>query len=74
MDDYKGPVRWHICFNFTILRSISYGLDIYTRKNPIPVKKYNQKDKPKEIDPNSHIKVNNIFCNKIKNTYLLGHE
>ncbi|KAK1301266.1 hypothetical protein QJS10_CPB12g00973 [Acorus calamus] len=27
MDNYRGTFRWHICFNFVILRMISFGYD-----------------------------------------------
>ncbi|XP_042476541.1 membrane-bound O-acyltransferase gup1 isoform X3 [Macadamia integrifolia] len=29
LDNYRGTFRWHICFNFVILRMISYGYDYY---------------------------------------------
>lgn len=27
LDDYRGTFRWHICFNFVVLRMISFGYD-----------------------------------------------
>ncbi|KAK9146341.1 hypothetical protein Sjap_006244 [Stephania japonica] len=29
LDNYRGTFRWHICFNFVILRMISFGYDYY---------------------------------------------
>lgn len=29
LDNYRGTFRWHICFNFVILRMISFGCDYY---------------------------------------------
>ncbi|XP_043724397.1 membrane-bound O-acyltransferase gup1 isoform X3 [Telopea speciosissima] len=29
LDSYRGTFRWHVCFNFVILRMISYGCDYY---------------------------------------------
>lgn len=38
LDGHRGPVRWHICFNLTTLRMLSYGLDLHwaRRKGPAP--------------------------------------
>ncbi|KAM7470144.1 hypothetical protein LguiA_008327 [Lonicera macranthoides] len=29
LDNFRGTFRWHICFNFVILRMISFGLDYH---------------------------------------------
>ncbi|KAH7674993.1 hypothetical protein IHE45_08G109000 [Dioscorea alata] len=29
LDSYRGTFRWHVCFNFVILRMISFGLDYH---------------------------------------------
>ncbi|XP_055834057.1 membrane-bound O-acyltransferase gup1 [Solanum dulcamara] len=29
LDNYRGTFRWHICFNFVILRMISFGYDYH---------------------------------------------
>ncbi|XP_045796621.1 membrane-bound O-acyltransferase gup1-like isoform X2 [Trifolium pratense] len=29
LDKYRGSFRWHICFNFVVLRMISFGLDYH---------------------------------------------
>ncbi|KAK4263818.1 hypothetical protein QN277_029185 [Acacia crassicarpa] len=29
LDNYRGTFRWHICFNFVVLRMISFGLDYH---------------------------------------------
>ena len=29
LDDWEGPVRWHVGFNLVILRMLSYGLDAH---------------------------------------------
>ncbi|GAU14815.1 hypothetical protein TSUD_50270 [Trifolium subterraneum] len=29
LDNYRGSFRWHICFNFVVLRMISFGLDYH---------------------------------------------
>ncbi|XP_010276194.1 PREDICTED: putative membrane-bound O-acyltransferase C24H6.01c isoform X2 [Nelumbo nucifera] len=29
LDNYRGTFRWHICFNFVVLRMISFGYDYY---------------------------------------------
>ncbi|KAH9318920.1 hypothetical protein KI387_020689, partial [Taxus chinensis] len=29
LDDYRGTFRWHICFNFVMLRMLSFGLDYH---------------------------------------------
>ncbi|KAI3990208.1 hypothetical protein MKX01_029186 [Papaver californicum] len=29
LDNYRGNFRWHICFNFVVLRMISFGYDYY---------------------------------------------
>ncbi|XP_044480806.1 membrane-bound O-acyltransferase gup1-like [Mangifera indica] len=29
LDNFRGTFRWHICFNFVILRMISFGYDYY---------------------------------------------
>ncbi|PIA26967.1 hypothetical protein AQUCO_08400021v1 [Aquilegia coerulea] len=40
LDSYRGSFRWHICFNFVILRMISFGYDYYwAHQNP----RYDQK-------------------------------
>ncbi|KAL5140139.1 putative membrane-bound O-acyltransferase [Glycine soja] len=29
LDNYRGSFRWHICFNFVVLRMISFGFDFH---------------------------------------------
>ncbi|XP_061339454.1 membrane-bound O-acyltransferase gup1 isoform X2 [Gastrolobium bilobum] len=29
LDNYRGSFRWHICFNFVVLRMISFGFDYH---------------------------------------------
>ncbi|KAH6554962.1 hypothetical protein KP509_1Z293500 [Ceratopteris richardii] len=29
LDNYRGAQRWHICFNFVMLRMISFGIDYH---------------------------------------------
>ncbi|KAL6552315.1 hypothetical protein OROHE_007679 [Orobanche hederae] len=29
LDDFRGTFRWHICFNFVVLRMISFGCDYH---------------------------------------------
>lgn len=29
LDNYRGTFRWHICFNFVMLRMLSFGLDYH---------------------------------------------
>lgn len=36
LDNYRGTFRWHICFNFVILRMISFGYDYHwARQDPL---------------------------------------
>ncbi|XP_051229565.1 membrane-bound O-acyltransferase gup1 [Lolium perenne] len=35
LDNYRGTFRWHICFNFVVLRMISFGCDYcWTLRSP----------------------------------------
>ena len=29
LDGYRGVMRWHICYNLTVLRMLSFGLDLH---------------------------------------------
>ncbi|XP_078156795.1 MBOAT (membrane bound O-acyl transferase) family protein [Carex rostrata] len=45
LDNYRGTFRWHICFNFVVLRMISFGWDYYAAFNrrPFDLKKHMQR-------------------------------
>ncbi|KAJ3681384.1 hypothetical protein LUZ60_015873 [Juncus effusus] len=45
LDNYRGTFRWHICFNFVVLRMISYGCDYYWAfsRRPFDLKKHMQR-------------------------------
>lgn len=45
LDNFRGTFRWHICFNFVVLRMISFGYDYHWayRKSPIDQKKHIQR-------------------------------
>ncbi|KAG9457793.1 hypothetical protein H6P81_002301 [Aristolochia fimbriata] len=47
LDNYRGTFRWHICFNFVILRMISFGCDYHWA---LKVARFNEKDKPANCD------------------------
>ncbi|XP_068658953.1 membrane-bound O-acyltransferase gup1 isoform X2 [Aristolochia californica] len=47
LDNYRGTFRWHICFNFVILRMISFGCDYQWAHQ---VSHFNEKDKPANSD------------------------
>lgn len=32
LDGDQGPIRWHICFNLTILRMISFSMDLHWKR------------------------------------------
>nr|DAD43902.1 TPA_asm: hypothetical protein HUJ06_002132 [Nelumbo nucifera] len=49
LDNYRGTFRWHICFNFVVLRMISFGYDYYRacrdyhfdeEERRLPIKKF----------------------------------
>lgn len=43
LDKFRGTFRWHICFNFVVLRMISFGYDYHWSKQ------YNRFDQKKHI-------------------------
>ncbi|KAG9138722.1 hypothetical protein Leryth_021032 [Lithospermum erythrorhizon] len=61
LDRHRGTFRWHICFNFVVLRMISFGYD------------YHWGDQYSRIDEEKHARRCNI-CSSGKTCYLLLQE
>ncbi|KAI5658296.1 hypothetical protein M9H77_27089 [Catharanthus roseus] len=61
LDKFRGTFRWHICFNFVVLRMISFGYDYHWAEQ------YNRFDQKK------HIQRCDI-CSSGKTCYLLLQE
>ncbi|RAL52736.1 hypothetical protein DM860_007504 [Cuscuta australis] len=61
LDNYRGTVRWHICFNFVVLRMLSFGYD------------YHWAGKSKHFDEEKHLqRCEN--CSSGRTCYLLLQE
>ncbi|KAI3445500.1 hypothetical protein Pfo_002165 [Paulownia fortunei] len=61
LDNFRGTFRWHICFNFVVLRMISFGFDYHWADQ------YNRFDLKKHIQRCDH-------CSSGKTCYLLLQE
>ncbi|PIN08206.1 Acyltransferase [Handroanthus impetiginosus] len=61
LDNFRGTFRWHICFNFVVLRMISFGYDYHWADQ------YNRFDQKKHIQRCDH-------CSSGKACYLLLQE
>ncbi|XP_073023369.1 membrane-bound O-acyltransferase gup1 isoform X1 [Primulina eburnea] len=61
LDNFRGTFRWHICFNFVVLRMISFGYDYHWAEQ------YNRFDKKKHIQHCDH-------CSLGKTCYLFLQE
>ncbi|XP_051146825.1 membrane-bound O-acyltransferase gup1 [Andrographis paniculata] len=61
LDNFRGTFRWHICFNFVVLRMISFGYD------------YHWADQCHRIDEEKHIQRCS-YCSSSKTCYLLLQE
>ncbi|XP_015953609.1 membrane-bound O-acyltransferase gup1 [Arachis duranensis] len=56
LDNFRGTFRWHICFNFVVLRMISFGFD------------YHWRDQDSHFDMEKHCKRCHI-CKSGKSCY-----
>ncbi|XP_057786542.1 uncharacterized protein LOC131003987 isoform X1 [Salvia miltiorrhiza] len=61
LDDFRGTFRWHICFNFVVLRMISFGHDYHWTDQ------YSGSDHKKHIQRCDH-------CSTGKTCYLVLQE
>ncbi|KAM7481876.1 hypothetical protein LguiB_006459 [Lonicera macranthoides] len=61
LDNFRGTFRWHICFNFVVLRMISFGYD------------YHWEDHTSRINLKKHSQQCN-HCSSGKTCYLLLQE
>ncbi|KAL0384703.1 UNVERIFIED_CONTAM: Nuclear pore complex protein B [Sesamum radiatum] len=61
LDNFRGTFRWHICFNFVVLRMISFGCDYHWADQ------YNQFDQKRHIQRCDH-------CSSGKTCYLILQE
>lgn len=61
LDNFRGTFRWHICFNFVVLRMISFGYD------------YHWADQYNRFDQKKHIQ-RCVYCSSGKTCYLLLQE
>ncbi|KAK4402072.1 putative membrane-bound O-acyltransferase C24H6.01c [Sesamum angolense] len=61
LDNFRGTFRWHICFNFVVLRMISFGYDYHWADQ------YNQFDQKRHIQRCDH-------CSSGKTCYLFLQE
>ncbi|KAL0289610.1 UNVERIFIED_CONTAM: Flap endonuclease 1 [Sesamum calycinum] len=61
LDNFRGTFRWHICFNFVVLRMISFGYDYHWADQ------YNQFDQKRHIQRCDH-------CSSGKTCYLILQE
>ncbi|XP_019191131.1 PREDICTED: putative membrane-bound O-acyltransferase C24H6.01c isoform X1 [Ipomoea nil] len=61
LDNYRGTFRWHICFNFVVLRMLSFGYD------------YHWADRSNRFDKEKHLqRCDN--CSSGRTCYLLLQE
>ncbi|KAL8527594.1 hypothetical protein ACS0TY_005448 [Phlomoides rotata] len=51
LDNFRGTFRWHICFNFVVLRMISFGYDYHWTDQ------YNRFDQKKHIQLCDHCSI-----------------
>nr|XP_023885583.1 putative membrane-bound O-acyltransferase C24H6.01c isoform X1 [Quercus suber]XP_023885584.1 putative membrane-bound O-acyltransferase C24H6.01c isoform X2 [Quercus suber] len=61
LDNFRGTFRWHICFNFVVLRMISFGYD------------YHWADQDSRFDQEKHVQRCHI-CKSGKTCYQLLQE
>ncbi|XP_030956962.1 putative membrane-bound O-acyltransferase C24H6.01c isoform X2 [Quercus lobata] len=61
LDNFRGTFRWHICFNFVVLRMISFGYD------------YHWADQDSRFDQEKHVQRCHI-CQSGKTCYQLLQE
>lgn len=58
-EGFKGPVRWHIGYNLTMLRMISFDMDYHwtTTKKNTNKDQTSKKNTSACLDPNYYVKV-----------------